>query len=76
MISAKEARKKKDELNSLEERQQLEKVEEIIKKDIKKGYAYYYGKLQDTVVNELGRLGYKVEYHSDQRDGSITTIRW
>lgn len=76
MISAEEARRQKCELNSLEERIQLEKVEEGVKKDIKRGHTYYYGKLQDTVICELKRLGYKVEYYSDQRDGCTTTIKW
>jgi hypothetical protein len=76
MISAQDARKQKEELNSVEERQQLENIEAAIKRDIKKGYIYYYEQLQNTVSAELKRLGYKVEYECTQRDGSITTIRW
>lgn len=76
MLSAEEARKLQNELNSEEEREQLEKVEQNIKKDIKKGYTYYSGRLKPTVVEELKRLGYSVEFTSDQRDGNFTTIRW
>jgi hypothetical protein len=76
MISANEAKKQKEELNSLQEKQQLETVEANIKKDIKQGYTYYYGKLLPTIEAELKSLGYKVEFYSDQREGSITTIRW
>lgn len=76
MISADEARKLQNELNSVNEEEQLKEVEEKIKKDIKKGYTYYYKQLCPTVQRELERLGYKVSYAFDQRDGSLTTIKW
>lgn len=76
MLSAEEARKQQHELNTSEEKKQLEDVEKAITKDIKKGYTYYYGKLKDTVDSELRRLGYKIQFISDQRDGDLTTIKW
>jgi hypothetical protein len=76
MISADEARKLKNKTNSLEDAQQLEKVQKLVEKDIKKGYTYYYGILNDSVLNELKRLGYDVDFSCNQMDGTITTIRW
>lgn len=76
MISADEARKLQNELNSTEEESQLKEVEGKIKKDIKKGYTYYYKQLCPAVQNKLERLGYKVFYIFDQRDGELTTIKW
>lgn len=76
MISAEEARMKRNDINSTINKQQLEKIEEGINKNINKGYTYYYGKLTDTVEAELIKLGYRVEFHLDQRDGDFTTIKW
>lgn len=76
MISAEEARKQQYELNSKKEEKQLKEIEEKIKKDIKRGYTYYYEQLCLTVQLELEKLGYKVSYVYDQRDGSLTTIKW
>lgn len=76
MISAYEARKQQYELNSKKEEKQLKEIEEKIKKDIKRGYTYYYEQLCPTVQSELEKLGYKVSYVHDQRDGSLTTIKW
>ena len=76
MISAEDARKQKNELNWLKDKQQLSEVEKKINKDIKRGYTYYYEKLADNVANELIQLGYKIEYFSSHRDGDVTTIKW
>lgn len=76
MISADEARNLQNQLNTEKEEIQLKEVEEKIKKDIKKGYTYYYEQLCPTVQQELEKLGYKVYYVFDQRDGSLTTIKW
>jgi len=77
MISAGEVRKQQNELNSTEEKRQLEEIEESIMKNIKQGQVYYGGSLCPTVKAELNRLGYKTEYYSgDQREGSSTKITW
>jgi hypothetical protein len=32
--------------------------------------------LEQAVSNKLKNMGYETKYHSDQRDGSFTTITW
>jgi hypothetical protein len=77
MISADEARKQQYELNTEKEKRQLAEVEELIMKDIKKGYTYLNGSLCNAVLRQLKDLGYKTEYSSgDQREGSYTKITW
>lgn len=76
MISANEARLEMDNLSSLEERQQLEKVDESIKRNILNGETCFCGKLNNNVITKLKELGYSVEFYSSPRDGSTTTIKW
>lgn len=85
MISADEARKLQNELNTKNEETQLkeigDKIEQVVKfkKDMlstNKTSIYYYKKLYPTVQAELEKLGYKITYNYDQREGDLTTIKW
>lgn len=75
MINAQEARKKTEKANTLTGKEQWKLIENSIENDISQGFTYYYGKLQDIIINELKSLGYEIEYVPTD-EGNITVISW
>lgn len=78
MITAKEARKKAENLISDKTKEQLLVAEQGIEQAVKNGetkcwIGVYLG---EQTIRRLKDLGYGVENHSNQRDGSTFLISW
>jgi hypothetical protein len=78
MMTAKEARQKTNEINSLKEREQLKKIEALINSNIMSGTFCYYGTLIPNVETHLVNLGYVVNRNKivDPKDGPSVIISW
>lgn len=73
MYTAKEARERVKEIKL----KGLEDVEKKIKAAAEQGLSYIYiDSLEDCVIDELEKAGYKVTYHNRYPDWSEYSIRW
>ena len=79
MITAKEARERSISVSEAAAKKQLDEIEKCILATVNnKGdcEVYFYGRVYDTVKEELSRLGYVCTNSNDMRDGPMLRIRW
>ena len=77
-MNAKEAKQKAYSVNVEQTNGQYNKVQKSIENAANQGkysVTVDYSLLED-VSTKLQQEGFKVQYHSDQRDGSYTEITW
>lgn len=78
MISAKEARKKIDTLNTERGKEEQQKAELAIERAVQNGDSECWLGIYISAATEkwLKSLGYQVEKMSSQKDGSDTKVKW
>ena len=78
MITAEQARERTKDVNTEANVKLLQQIEDDITISIKNGEfsRYIYYPISNAVSDKLKRLGYDVEYISNQKDGSYTKISW
>jgi len=77
-MKAKDARERALTVKANKESQQYSEIMELIDIASSKGdlSVYYYNPILSEVLQLLKADGYKVNSHSDQRDGHTITIQW